>query len=125
MVFCYVLFIVVAAVFMVFVYYKIFQKTGNSGWLSLLMLIPLVNFIMILYLAFSDWPVLRENRDLKSRMGYGGQGYVPPTGYAPPAQSYAAPPAPPYAGQPQPPQVPPYGQPPSAPQPPQQPPAQP
>ena len=88
LVLCYILFILVLIAVMVFVYYKIFQKTGNSGWMALLMLVPLVNLGMILFLAFSDWPVLRENRDLKARLGYPPSGGYPPsvpaTGRRPP-----------------------------------------
>jgi hypothetical protein len=94
---CYFLFIALILVAAIYIYFKIWSKTGNSGWLALLMFVPLVNIGMILYLAFSDWPVLKENRDLKARLGYGGTGYIPPAGsYAPPAPQYA-PPAQPYA----------------------------
>jgi len=50
---------------MILVYWKLFSKAGYSGWLSLLMLVPLVNFGMMLFLAFADWPVLRELRALR------------------------------------------------------------
>jgi len=103
---CWLLFIVLLIVGMIYVYYKIFEKTGNSGWLALLMFVPIANIAIILYLAFSDWPVLREVRDLRSRVGYGSSGYIPPAGtYAPPAPTYSqptqpyAPPAPTYAPQ--------------------------
>jgi len=89
---CWVLFIVLLIVGMIYVYYKIFEKTGNSGWLALLMFVPIANIAIILYLAFSDWPVLREVRDLRSRVGYGPSGYIPPAGtYAPPAPTYSQP----------------------------------
>lgn len=129
---CYLLFLVLMAVAAVFIYYKIFSKTGNSGWLALLMLVPLVNLGMLLYLAFSDWPVLKENRDLKARLGYVPPvgGYAAPVGYpvptapaAPyaspsaPAPQYAPPPAPAAPPQPQPVTPPPPVAPP-APQPP-------
>lgn len=44
---------------------KIFHKTGYSWGLGLLMLVPIANIIMILVLAFGDWPVRRELRQLK------------------------------------------------------------
>jgi hypothetical protein len=89
---CWFVFIVLLVVAMIWVYYKIFEKTGNSGWLALLMFVPIANIAIILYLAFSDWPVLRELRDLRSRVGYGSGGYIPPAGtYAPPAPTYAQP----------------------------------
>jgi len=37
-------------------FWKIFSKAGFSGWLSLLMLLPLVNLIMLYFLAFAKWP---------------------------------------------------------------------
>jgi uncharacterized RDD family membrane protein YckC len=36
-------------------YWKIFSKAGFSGWLSLLMFIPLANLIVLYYIAFSNW----------------------------------------------------------------------
>ena len=38
--------------FVVLIWWRIFSKTGYSGVMSLLMLIPLVNFIMLLVLAW-------------------------------------------------------------------------
>jgi uncharacterized membrane protein YhaH (DUF805 family) len=47
---------------------KIFSNAGYSWALGLLMLIPIVNIIMIFYLAFADWPVRKELRELKQRL---------------------------------------------------------
>jgi hypothetical protein len=47
--------------------WTIASKAGYSGALSLLMLIPLVNIIIILMFAFSEWPVQRELREAKTR----------------------------------------------------------
>jgi hypothetical protein len=44
-------------------YSKIFSKAGFSAWLALLMLVPIVNLIMIYYLAFAEWPALRRQHD--------------------------------------------------------------
>ena len=41
-------------------WYQIFSKAGYSGWLCLLMCIPLVNFITVIWFALSRWPVLQE-----------------------------------------------------------------
>ena len=41
-------------------FYKLFQKAGLSGALGLLMLVPVVNLGVALYLAFAEWPVLAE-----------------------------------------------------------------
>jgi hypothetical protein len=43
----------------------IFHKAGYSWALGLLMLVPIANIIMIFVLAFGDWPVRRELRQLK------------------------------------------------------------
>ncbi|WP_372748643.1 hypothetical protein [Litorivivens sp.] len=42
-------------------FWKICEKAGYSGWLSLLLLIPLVNIGFLFFLAFSDWPRDRGN----------------------------------------------------------------
>lgn len=47
-------------------FWQIFSKAGFSGWLSLLMLIPLVNLIVLYVVAFSDWPSLRHSNQPKS-----------------------------------------------------------
>jgi hypothetical protein len=51
---------------------KILSNAGYSGWWALIGFVPLVNFIMLLVFAFSDWPVLREVRSLRSaaRIGF-------------------------------------------------------
>jgi hypothetical protein len=50
--------IVVAAVLLV-PFWKIFSKAGFHGALSLLMIVPVVNLVMLYVLAFSQWPALR------------------------------------------------------------------
>ena len=49
---------------MALIYWRIFTKTSYPSALGLLMLIPVVNFFMLLLLAFSEWPIERENRRL-------------------------------------------------------------
>ncbi len=46
-------------------YWKIFSKAGYSGGLSLLMLVPVLNAIMLFFLAFSKWPIEQELERLK------------------------------------------------------------
>jgi hypothetical protein len=41
-------------------FWKICSKAGYPGALGLLALVPLANFILILYLAFARWPILDE-----------------------------------------------------------------
>ena len=48
-------------------FYRIFSKAGYSGILCLTMIVPLVNIIMLLFLAFSEWPVLKELKALRQR----------------------------------------------------------
>jgi len=40
-----------------FAWWRVFRKAGYHGALGLLMLIPLVNFLMLMILAFSAWPI--------------------------------------------------------------------
>jgi hypothetical protein len=75
-----VIYIVVVAVFIVATV-RILQKAGYSGWWALITIVPLVNVIMFLVFAFSDWPALR---------GPGGYGY--PAGGAQQFPSYGQPP---------------------------------
>jgi hypothetical protein len=44
---------------------RIFRKAGFAGALGLLMLVPVVNLFVALYLAFASWPVLAEIERLK------------------------------------------------------------
>lgn len=84
---CYFLFALVVLVVTIFVLYKVIQKTGRSGWLALLVLVPFGNIGLMIWLAFSDWPILQELRALRARVGY-----MPPAGgYYPPSGGYAAP----------------------------------
>jgi len=41
-------------------YWRIFSKAGFSGWLFLLMIVPLVNLIVLYYVAFASWNVKPE-----------------------------------------------------------------
>ena len=54
------LMMLLGAVVIVFPFWKIFVKAGFSGWLGLLMIIPMINLIVLYVLAFSDWPSSRR-----------------------------------------------------------------
>jgi uncharacterized protein (DUF983 family) len=54
--------LLVVAALIVIPFFQIFTKAGYSGWLSLLMLLPLANVLALYVLAFSDWPALRDRR---------------------------------------------------------------
>ena len=60
-----ILVIVLVLGFIVIVpYWMIFRKAGYSPWLSLLMMLPLVNIVMLYFLGFSDWPSLKQKMPL-------------------------------------------------------------
>ena len=46
----------VMALAVILPFWFIFSKAGYSKWLSLLMVVPLVNVILLYFLAFSQWP---------------------------------------------------------------------
>ena len=43
-------------------FWKICTKAGFPGALSLLMLVPIANLVLPFYIAFADWPALRQPR---------------------------------------------------------------
>ena len=51
-------FATVISILLLIPYWFIFKKAGFSPFLALLMLIPLLNFIMLYYLAFARWNVI-------------------------------------------------------------------
>ena len=55
--------IVVMGAVVVVPFWRVFSKAGFSGALSLLMLVPLVNLIMIFVLAFAPWPALKQEHN--------------------------------------------------------------
>jgi len=59
-------FIIALIALQIFIHWRIAVKAGYEGALSLLLLIPLVNFVILLLFAFSEWPI--ETR-LKSLTG--------------------------------------------------------
>jgi len=48
--------------------WRIAVKAGFSGPLSLLMLIPLVNFVILLIFAFGEWPIEAQLKALRGGM---------------------------------------------------------
>ncbi len=51
-----ILMMVVYAAVVVVPFFQLWKRTGHSGWISLLMLIPIVNLVMLYVLAFKRWP---------------------------------------------------------------------
>jgi hypothetical protein len=56
----------ISSVLTVVVWCKLFGKSGHSWGLGFLMLVPIANLILPLYLAFSDWPVLKKLREYEN-----------------------------------------------------------
>ena len=56
----------------VWIWCKICSKTGHPWALGLLMLVPLGDAFLILYVAFGQWPVHRELDMLRLQRNLGG-----------------------------------------------------
>ena len=50
----------IGAIIAIIPFWRICDRVGLSPWLSLLLLIPLVNIIFVYYVAFTDWPSQRS-----------------------------------------------------------------
>lgn len=46
--------------FWVYIWIRLVGKTGNNQWLGLLMLVPIANLVLLIWLAFSEWPLERR-----------------------------------------------------------------
>jgi hypothetical protein len=60
--------LLIQAAFFAAIFGAIFRKAGYSGWLGLLIAVPLVNLATLLWFATAHWPL---------EMGYVGQGDDP------------------------------------------------
>ena len=77
--------ILASVVFFLWMYWRIFEKAGFSGALSLLNLVPGVgSLICLIILAFSEWPSQHNGAPMMQ------QQFMPP----PPPQQYGGPPQP-------------------------------
>ena len=55
-----IIFMVVSmVVLVVWPFWRIFDKAGYPGVMSLLMIVPVLNVIALFFLAFAQWPVLK------------------------------------------------------------------
>ncbi len=87
------LIIIAIVVFSIWCYWRIAVKAGYAGPLSLLLLIPGANLVILILFAFSPWPIEREVAAL--RAGAGGDyppGGTGPAGYQPPPPPPPGPP---------------------------------
>ena len=57
------LMMLIFAVLIILPFWFIFSKAGFPRWLSLLMVVPIVNVIMQYVFAFSDWPSLQKKNN--------------------------------------------------------------
>ena len=48
------------ALLIVVPFWQLWRRTGHSGWISVLMVVPLLNLILLWVLAFKDWPAVRR-----------------------------------------------------------------
>jgi len=69
MAFMIMVFVVFGALLTVIPFWKICTKAGFPGALSLLMLVPVANIILPFYIAFTDWPALRQARSMQGPVG--------------------------------------------------------
>ncbi len=54
------IFFLIGMAIIVIPFWKIYSKAGFSKWLSLLMIVPLINLIVLYVVAFSAWPTQRQ-----------------------------------------------------------------
>lgn len=55
-------FVLLSSVLPVIAFWKICSRAGFNGALGLLMLVPVANIILPLYVAFAQWPVFKQDR---------------------------------------------------------------
>jgi len=54
------LWMLLMAILLVVPFWRISTKAGYSGWLGLLVLIPVLNLAYLYFLAFAEWPEQRK-----------------------------------------------------------------
>jgi len=89
-----VVFSLIAIIFAVVIYWRIFSKAGYSGALGLLMFVPIANIIVLCILAFGTWPIYKELNYLRQQVAQGQR-------YPSSPQQYPSSPQYPQYGQPQ------------------------
>ncbi|MBI1756471.1 MAG: hypothetical protein HYR64_05130 [Fimbriimonas ginsengisoli] len=58
----YAVFWIALMALIIWCYWKIFSKAGFNGALSLLFLVPCANLVILIWFAFSEWPIERQGR---------------------------------------------------------------
>jgi hypothetical protein len=60
------LLLLVGGIIIILPLWKVFSKAGYPGALSVGMILPVVNVVLLYFLGFSDWPVLKELKALRN-----------------------------------------------------------
>jgi hypothetical protein len=60
------LLLLVGGIIIILPLWKVFSKAGYPGALALGMILPVVNVVLLYFLGFSDWPVLKELKALRN-----------------------------------------------------------
>jgi hypothetical protein len=55
-----IVFVLVGLAIFLWIWSAIFKKAGFPALMSLLMIVPVVNFFTLVYFAFTDWPIQAE-----------------------------------------------------------------
>jgi hypothetical protein len=63
------LFALLLIIISIWISWRLVSKTGYSGVLALLLYIPFVNLLVLLFLAFSEWPVEEKLREYRKHFG--------------------------------------------------------
>lgn len=61
--------VLISTAITILIWCKLFAKAGYGWALGLLTLVPIANIIVPFYLAFADWPIHKELRQLRQRCG--------------------------------------------------------
>ncbi len=61
------LFAVLGFIVWVFLTVLIFRKAGYSGVQIILLFVPIVNLVIFVWFALTEWPIQKELRELKTR----------------------------------------------------------
>ena len=59
--------VVITTAITLLIWCKLFSKAGYSWALGLLLLVPIANIVVPFFLAFADWPILKELRTLRQQ----------------------------------------------------------
>jgi len=57
-----VVFALIAALILIWPWWRIFSKAGYPGWYAFSQLVPILNLIALFYLAFARWPDHRSTQ---------------------------------------------------------------